>query len=67
MSQRGRSRVETAGIGALPASGGRHRTRMTAYFIFDEQERLVCERIYFDALPMLKQLLGSVELKKPRN
>jgi len=25
---------------------------MTAYFVFDEAERLVCERIYFDALTM---------------
>lgn len=54
-------------LGAIPATGGRHRTRMTAYFIFDEHERLVCERIYFDALTMLKQLLVSVDLKKPRN
>jgi predicted ester cyclase len=54
-------------LGAIPPTGGRHRTRMTAYFVFDEAERLVCERIYFDALTMLKQLLASVDLKKPRN
>ena len=54
-------------LGAIPATGGRHRTRMTAYFVFDEAERLVCERIYFDALTMLKQLLGSVDLKRPRS
>jgi steroid delta-isomerase-like uncharacterized protein len=54
-------------LGAIPATGGRHRTRMTAYFVFDAQERLVCERIYFDALTMLRQLLGGIDLKKPRH
>jgi steroid delta-isomerase-like uncharacterized protein len=54
-------------LGAIPATGGSHRTRVTAYFIFDEEERLVCERIYFDTLTMLKQLLGGIDLKKPRN
>lgn len=51
----------------IPATGSRHRTRMTAYFIFDEKENLVCERIYFDSLTMLKQLLRGVDLKNPRN
>ncbi|AKT42536.1 ester cyclase [Chondromyces crocatus] len=59
--------THTGPLGAIPPTGGRHRTRMTAYFIFDGEERLVCERVYFDALTMLKQLLGSLDLKKPRN
>ncbi|AZG46030.1 ester cyclase [Gordonia insulae] len=53
-------------LGGLPATGQHHRTRMTAYFIFDENENLVCERIYFDTLTLLKQLLGGINLKDPR-
>ncbi|WP_204164563.1 ester cyclase [Nocardioides daejeonensis] len=37
-------------FGAVPPTGSRHRTRMTAYFLFDAEENLVCERIYFDRL-----------------
>jgi hypothetical protein len=40
---------------------------MTAYFIFDADENLVCERIYFDSATMLKQLLGGLNLKDPRS
>lgn len=40
----------------IPPTGKAFRVRMTAYFIF-EDERLVCERIYFDVLSMLRQLL----------
>jgi hypothetical protein len=29
---------------------------MTAYFIFDEDENLVCERVYFDSATVLRQL-----------
>jgi steroid delta-isomerase-like uncharacterized protein len=53
-------------LGGIPATGARHRTRMTAYFVFDGDERLVSERIYFDSLTMLKQLLGGVNVKDPR-
>lgn len=35
----------------------RHRTRMTAYFVFDRNEKLVAERIYFDQLSILRQLI----------
>lgn len=52
-------------LGGLPATGARHRTRMTAYFIFDDDETLVTERIYFDSLSMLKQLLSGVNVKNP--
>jgi predicted ester cyclase len=54
-------------LGAIPATGSRFRVRMTAYFVFDADENLVCERIYFDTLSMLKQLIGGVDKKKPKN
>jgi hypothetical protein len=40
---------------------------MTAFFIFDSTETLIIERIYFDVLTMLKQLLGGLDLKNPAN
>ena len=40
---------------ALPPTGRSFRCRMTALFIF-EGERLVCERVYFDQLTILRQL-----------
>lgn len=54
-------------LGGIPPTGARFRVRMTAYFIFDENENLVCERIYFDTLTMLKQLLRGLNLKDPRS
>ncbi|OLO99997.1 polyketide cyclase [Mycolicibacterium porcinum] len=54
-------------LGAIPPTGGRHRTRMTAYFIFDQDENLVTERIYFDTLSMFGQLLAELNLRDPRN
>ena len=54
-------------LGAIPPTGGSHRTRMTAYCIFDEEENLVTERIYFDQLTVLKQLLGGLNKKNPRD
>lgn len=48
-----------------PAPSGRSfEVRMTAFFIF-EGDRLVCERVYFDALTMLRQLLGEVRPWRP--
>jgi steroid delta-isomerase-like uncharacterized protein len=40
---------------ALPATGRSFRCRMTAYFLF-EGDRLVCERVYFDQLTIMRQL-----------
>ncbi|SDC79122.1 conserved hypothetical protein, steroid delta-isomerase-related [Variovorax sp. CF079] len=40
----------------LPPTGNAFRCRMVAFFIF-EGERLVCERVYYDTLSMLRQLL----------
>ncbi|MCV7259350.1 ester cyclase [Mycobacterium shimoidei] len=54
-------------LGALPPTGQQFRVRMSAYFVFDADENLVCERIYFDTLTMLKQLLGGLSLKDPRS
>lgn len=54
-------------LGSIPPTGSRFRVRMTAYFLFDGDERLVCERIYFDTLTMLKQLLGGLNAKDPRS
>ncbi|MCP3805091.1 ester cyclase [Allokutzneria sp. A3M-2-11 16] len=54
-------------LGAIPPTGKGFRVRMTAYFVFDEHETLVCERIYFDSLTLLRQLIGGLDLKKPAN
>jgi steroid delta-isomerase-like uncharacterized protein len=40
---------------ALPPTGRAFRCRMTACFLF-EGERLVCERVYFDQLTIMRQL-----------
>jgi steroid delta-isomerase-like uncharacterized protein len=40
---------------ALPPTGRSFRCRMTAYFIF-EGDRLLCERVYFDQLTIMRQL-----------
>lgn len=52
-------------LGKIPATGGKHRTRMTAYFIFDEDENLVTERIYFDQLSVLKQVISGIDRRRP--
>ena len=54
-------------LGKVPPTGSRFRVRMNAYFVFDDAETLVCERIYFDQLTMIKQLLGGLDLKNPKN
>ncbi|MGW7579460.1 ester cyclase [Streptomyces sp. NPDC054765] len=52
-------------LGKIPPTGSKHRTRMTAYFIFDENEHLVTERIYFDQLTILKQLVAGLDKRRP--
>jgi predicted ester cyclase len=54
-------------LGSIPPTGSKHRTRMTAFFIFDDNENLVCERVYFDRLTMVAQLLRGIDVKNPRN
>ena len=51
-------------LGAIPPTGNAFKVRMTAFFVFDG-DTLVCERIYFDTLTMLRQLLGGLDFKKP--
>lgn len=47
------------------ASVAPSRLRMTASFVFDG-DPLVCERSYFDTLPLTKQLLSCLDFRKPR-
>ncbi|MFI9637168.1 ester cyclase [Nocardia sp. NPDC051929] len=54
-------------LGKIPPTGSRHRTRMTAYFVFDEHENLVTERIYFDQLTVLRQLVDGLNKRDPRD
>ncbi len=51
-------------LGRIPPTGNAFRVQMTAYFIFEE-DRLVCERIYFDSLTMLRQLIGKIDWRRP--
>ncbi|HEY7051168.1 MAG TPA: ester cyclase [Mycobacterium sp.] len=52
-------------FGAIPPTGNAFKVRMTAFFVFDGAT-LICERIYFDTLTMLRQLLGRLDFKRPR-
>jgi steroid delta-isomerase-like uncharacterized protein len=45
----------------IPATGKAFRARMTAFFIFDG-DGIVCERVYFDAQTLLRQLLEGAGL-----
>jgi steroid delta-isomerase-like uncharacterized protein len=40
---------------SLPPTGRSFRARMVAFFVF-EGERIVCERVYFDQLTLMRQL-----------
>jgi steroid delta-isomerase-like uncharacterized protein len=40
---------------SLPPTGRSFRARMTAFFIF-EGDRIVCERVYFDQVTLMRQL-----------
>jgi steroid delta-isomerase-like uncharacterized protein len=40
----------------LPATGRSFTCRMTAFFLFDDHEKIGCERVYFDAATILRQL-----------
>ncbi len=51
-------------LGHVPPTGRAFEVRMSAFFIF-EGERLVCERVYFDAMSLLRQLLAGVSLRRP--
>jgi steroid delta-isomerase-like uncharacterized protein len=49
---KGTHRGELRGI---PATGKQFTCRCAAFFLFEE-DRLVCERVYFDSLTILRQL-----------
>ena len=53
-------------LGPVPATGGAFKVRMTAYFVFRGEDELVCERIYFDQLSLIRQLLAGIDVKSPR-
>jgi steroid delta-isomerase-like uncharacterized protein len=40
----------------VPATGRTFTCRMAAVFVFDGSDRIVCERVYFDAATILRQL-----------
>jgi steroid delta-isomerase-like uncharacterized protein len=48
----GTHRGELRGI---PPTGREFRCRVTAFFLFDD-DRIVCERVYFDQLTIMRQL-----------
>ena len=55
--------THTGPLGGLEPTGRSFRCRMTAFFIFDEEDpaRLVCERVYFDSGTILRQLTSPAE------
>ncbi|MFN8150222.1 MAG: ester cyclase [Solirubrobacterales bacterium] len=52
-------------FGPVPPTGSSFKVRMTAYFVFDEDEELCCERIYFDQTTFVRQLLGGIDKRSP--
>ena len=50
-------------LGPVPATGAKFRVRMNAYFVFSGEDELICERIYFDQLTFVRQLLSGVNVK----
>ncbi len=48
--------THTGKLGALEPTGRAFRSRMMAYFVFDERG-IVCERVYFDSGNILRQLV----------
>lgn len=53
-------------LGPVPPTGAAFKVRMTAFFVFHGEDELVCERVYFDQLSFLRQLLGGIDLKSPK-
>jgi steroid delta-isomerase-like uncharacterized protein len=47
--------THTGPLRSLAPTGRRFRCRMAAFFLFDE-DRIVCERVYFDQATVLRQL-----------
>src|SRR4051794_98101 len=45
----------------VSATGGTFRCPMVAFFFFDDDDGIVCERVYFDQATIAGQLLGGAE------
>lgn len=52
-------------LGPVPPTGAKFKVRMTAFFVF-AGEALICERIYFDQLTFVGQLLRGIDIKSPQ-
>ena len=52
-------------LGAIPPTGGMFKVRSAAFFVFEGDDVLVTERVYFDQLTFLRQLLSGLDLKSP--
>ena len=51
---------------ALPPTGKAFRCRMTAFFLFEpDTDELVCERVYFDQLSIMRQLGLAHDAQSP--
>jgi ketosteroid isomerase-like protein len=48
--------VEFDLVGTHARSGKEFRSRMAALFLFDDDDRIVCERVYFDSDSIRRQL-----------
>ena len=51
-------RPPSAPMGKIPPTGKSFRVRMCAVFEF-EDEKIVCERLYFDSMSLMRQLTGG--------
>jgi steroid delta-isomerase-like uncharacterized protein len=50
----------------VPPTGQRFECQMSALFVF-QGETLVCERVYFDVLTIVRQLLRGTSWRRPRS
>lgn len=50
-------------LGSVPPTGSKFKVRMTAFFVFGEDEELICERVYFDQATLVRQLIAGLDLK----
>ena len=51
--------VEFDLVGTYARSGRQFRSRMAALFLFDDDDLIVCERIYFDSESIRRQLTSA--------
>lgn len=58
--------THTGTDGGVKPTGASFQTRMTAFFIFEAGSTLLrCERVYFDAMDIARQLFGRPRLTQP--